>query len=431
MLSRSAHEDYLVAAFRPDPVDVLEQQAVDRLPEHAFTRYDRMTETPLAYFRGSGALMAWDLSRTPSTNLTVQLCGDAHIANFGFFGSPERVLMFDVSDFDETLPGPWEWDVKRLATSSVLAAREIGLSRGACQDIARSSAARYRRKVSEFAELTALEIWHSHFTAESLLDLEPGSRKRKSALAKVKKSRKRDGRSLLSKPSENAGNDLRIENQPQLVESLHDNEMGDFVRALFSRYLQSLPDDRRWLLEHFRYVDSARLIERPGSVGLRQYIVVLASRDADELFALQFKEAVASVLSPFVRLSPYRSEAERIVQGQQLIQTSSDPFLGWVAYGNGNDFHVRQLFEMPASPDFSRKSARFLETYAGVCGEILARGHARSGDPVQIAAYLGKDGSFDEAVARFASKCADQVELDHHRVVDAVKSGRLPAVADA
>ncbi len=425
VLPRMSHEEYGVSAYRPDPILILEQQSDGRPPGPVSARYGQMIESPLAFFRGSGAIMAWDLSRIHVTNLTVQLCGDAHIANFGFFGFPERFLVFEVSDFDETLPGPWEWDIKRLLTSVVLAARSVGLSSKSCLDIARSTAERYRRKMAEYAELTPLEIWYSYVTAESLLDLLPDAHQRRSTLAKRAKGGKRGKKSILDDPTDLTANGALDKRLGQRVRPLSEEEMSSVVQPLFGKFLQSLPDDRNWLLDHYRFVHAIGLKGDAANAGLRQYLIVLASRDENDLFALQFKEAGGSVLSPYLRASPYQSEAERIVQGQQLIQALSDPFLGWVRHKEENDFHVRQLFELPTSPDFSRKSGSFLETYAEVCAETIARGHARSGDPVQIAAYIGKDGSFGEAVARFAMKYADQVELDHQLLVSAAKSGRI------
>lgn len=427
VLPRLSHEEYVTSTYRPDPILILEQQVNGRPSGPVSIRYRQMSESPLAFFRGSGAIMAWDLSRIHVTNLTVQLCGDAHIANFGFFGFPERFLVFDVSNFDETLPGPWEWDVKRLLTSVVLAARSEGLSSKSCLEIARSTAGRYRQKMAEYSELTPLEIWYSHVTAESLLDLLPDAHQRRSTLAKREKSRKRGRKSLLDDPADIPSDSLLGSQHQELVQPLRDEEMSSVVQPLFARYLQSLPEDRGWLLDHYRFVHAAGLIGDAANAGMRQYLIVLASRDENDLFALQFKEAAGSVLSPYLRASPYQSEAERIVQGQQLIQALSDPFLGWVRHKDESDFHVRQLFEIPTSPNFARKNASFLGNYAEVCAETIARGHARSGDPVQIAAYIGKDGSFEEAVARFAMKYADQVELDHQRLLDAVKAGRIEA----
>lgn len=424
VLPRLSQEQYVANAYRPDPVHILEQQANGRDRDSVAMRYRQMAESPLEFFRGSGAIMAWDLSRILVTNLTVQLCGDAHISNFGFFGFPERVMMFEVSDFDETMTGPWEWDTKRLVTSAVLAARSIGLSSKSCLDVAHATSAHYRRKMAEYAELTPLEIWYSHVAAESLLDFLPDVRQRQPTLAKIRKARKRGRKALLSAATNIAVEGGRESHQQQ-IELLPDEEMSSTVQPLFAKYLQCLPEDRRWLLDHYHFVQAARLIGGVNNVGMRQYVIVLASRDDDDLFALRFKEAAGSILSPYLRPSLYRSEAERIVQGQQLMQALSDPFLGWVRHRDESEFYVRQLFELPASPDFSRSSASFLKTYAEVCAETIARGHARSGDPVQIAAYIGKDGSFEEAIARFAMKYADQVELDHQELVAAEKSGRI------
>ncbi len=424
---RQAHEIFQKSAYRPDPVDTLVQQGESRLQHLLPIRYGRMMASPFAFFRGSAAIMAWDLGHATSTNLVAQLCGDAHLSNFGFFGSPERVLMFDMNDFDETIPGPFEWDVKRLAASAVLAGRSNGLSDPNCRDIARSCVYQYRKKLIEFSEMTTLEVWYSHVTAESLLDFIPNARRRKDVLAKIQKARGKDSLYAAAKLTDAAHGDLRIVERPPLIVRLPEDEVGAVIQPVFAKYMQTLTDDRRALLDRYRYIDSAIRVGGVGSVGTRCYIVVLAGKDSSDPLVLQLKEAGSSVLSQYVRLNPYKNEGERVVQGQRLIQAVSDPFLGWVRHTTGRDLYVRQLFNMKASADLASMKASLFATYAGVCGEILARAHARSGDALQIAAYLGKNEEFDQAVARFAMSYADQAEADHKALVEAAKSGKIEA----
>lgn len=427
MTPRSSHEMFQKSAYRPAPVETLVQQGEGRLRHLLPIRYGRMLASPFTFFRGSAAVMAWDMSHATHTNLSVQLCGDAHVSNFGHFGSPEGVLMFDLIDFDETIPGPFDWDVKRLATSAVLAGRSNGFSNSACKEIAQSCVARYRRKLAEFSESTTLEIWYSRVTAESLLDFIPRKRKREDVLARIQRTRKRDSHHAVSKLTETTDDELRIVERPPFVLRLPEEEVAAIIHPFFEKYLQSLPDDRAKLLDHFRYVDSAFHVSGVGSVGMRCYIVVLAGRDNNDPLVLQIKEAVSSVLASYMRATPYHNEGERIVQGQRLIQAVSDPFLGWVRHTTGRDHYIRQLFNMKASADLAAMSPALLASYAAVCGEILARAHARSGDPIELTAYLGKNEAFDEAVARFAMRYADQTEADHAELVSAVKSGQIVA----
>lgn len=424
---RTSHETFQVSAYRPDPVGILIEQGENRLQHLLPIRYGRMLASPFTFFRGSAAVMAWDLSRLPSTHLTAQLCGDAHVSNFGFFGSPERVLMFDINDFDETITGPFEWDIKRLAASAVLAGRSNGLSDSTCETIACECVRHYRAKLAEFAAMTTLEVWYSHVTAESLLSFVPSARRRQLMVAKIKKARAKDSRFAVDRMTDDSMGELRIVERPPLVVRLPEEEVGTIVQPLFQKYMETLPEDRRALIDHFRYVDSAVRVGGIGSVGMRCYIVVLAGNDNNDPLVLQLKEAVGSVLSQYVQSKPYRNEGERVVQGQRLIQSVSDPFLGWVRHTTGRDLYFRQLFNMKASADIASMKSSLFSSYASVCGEILARAHARSGDAIQISSYLGKSSQFEEAIGRFAVKYADQTEKDHQALVDAVKSGRIPA----
>ncbi len=424
---RMTHETFQKSTYRPDPVQILIQQGEGRLEHLLPIRYGRMLASPFAFFRGAAAVMAWDLSHTSSTSLPVQLCGDAHVSNFGFFGSPERVLMFDMNDFDETLPGPFEWDVKRLAASVVLAGRSIGLSDKSCENIARTCIHQYRTKLAEFSEMTTLEIWYSHVTAESLMAFIPGAKKRKDVLAKMEKARGKDSKYAASKLTEVSEGELRIVERPPLVVRLPEEEVESIIQPVFQKYMSSLSEDRRALLDHYHYADSAIRVGGVGSVGTRCYIVVLAGKDSSDPLVLQLKEANSSVLAQYVHAKPYRNEGERVVQGQRLIQSVSDPFLGWLQHATGRDLYVRQLFNMKASADLASMKASLFASYAGVCGEVLARAHARSGDSLQISAYIGRNEHFEEAIARFAMSYADQTEADHELLLAAVESGRLVA----
>ena len=423
---RMTHETFLKSTYRPDPVQTLIQQGEDRLEHLLPIRYGRMLASPFAFFRGSAAVMAWDLSHTPSTNLVAQLCGDAHISNFGFFGSPERVLMFDMNNFDETMPGPFEWDVKRLAASVTIAGRSIGLSDAKCMDITRNCVRKYRQKLAEFSQLSTLEIWYSHVTAESLLEFIPGARHRKDAIAKMTRTRGKNSAYAATKLTDIAYGELRIIERPPLIVRLPEEEVESVVRPVIDKYVQTLSDERRSLIDRYRYVDSAIRVSGAGNTGMRCYIVVLAGRDHSDPLVLHIKEAVSSVLAQYVQTRPYRNEGERVVQGQRLIQAVSDPFLGWIHHTTGRDLYVRQFLNMNAV-DLGTMKASLFSSYASVCGETLARAHARSGDPIQISSYIGRNQHFEEAIARFSKLYADQTEADHKALVDAVKSGRIPA----
>lgn len=423
---RRTLERFEKSSYRPDPVDVLIQQGEARIAELLPIRYGRMLASPFAFYRGGAAIMSWDLSHSSSTSLSAQLCGDAHLANFGFFGSPERTLVFDINDFDETIRGPFEWDVKRLAASVVLAGRANGFSDSTCADLARSCVARYRLKLAALSDMSTLEVWYSHVTAESMLQFVPRARL-KSVIAKMEQARSKDSARAVSKLTRLVDGELRIVDNPPLVTVLPREEVESIIHPLFDAYLQTLADDRRVLLDRFRFVDAAERVVGVGSVGTRCRVVVLVGNDNDDPLVLQLKEAVSSVLAQYVPASPYRNEAERVVQGQRLIQAVSDPFLGWVRYSSGREYYFRQLYNMKASANLDTMGPGLLGSYAGVCGEILARAHARSGDPIRISAYLGKGVQFDEAIGRFAMLYADQTEADYETLVAAVKSGKIEA----
>ena len=430
-------------ADRPDPVSLLQQQAATRIPGLVAIRYGRMLASPLAFFRGAALLMAADLAGTPSTGLRVQSCGDAHLSNFGVFASPERRLVFDINDFDETLPGPWEWDVKRLATSLEVAARGNGCSGRHRREIVLAAVARYRRAMRRFAGMSDLDVWYAH---AELDELHPEYR---SILAAGQRGLAASGRASarsrytmqeLRKLTHVVHGRPRIRSDPPLQVRLADLEQGQPGRAEFdaqlgdflARYIRTLEPDRRFLLGHFEIADMARRVAGIGSVGMRCWIVLLFGRDQGDPLFLQVKEAQPSVLSAFAGASAYANSGERVVRGQRLMQAASDIFLGWQRTGMGpagqpSDFYVRQLRDWKFSIDVESMTPGSLRVYGELCGWSLARAHARSGDRIAIGAYLGGGAAFDHAVGEFAVAYADQNERDRQALQAAVAAGQVTA----
>ena len=443
---RSAHASFTPASDRLDPVAVLEAQAATRVPELVPIRYGRMLVSPFTFYRGAAAIMAGDLAVTPNAEITVQCCGDAHLSNFGLFGTPERRLIFDINDFDETLPGPWEWDVKRLITSFEIMGRDLGYTPDDRRDIAIAGAGAYRERMRESAAEGTLNVWYDHLEAGALLD-EVAREARKGNLGRdtekrtesdIAKARTRDSVRLLSKRAETVDGELRIVPDPplivpvaELVEPGSEWEQTDvLVKELLSSYRRTLGVEHH-PLEEFRYVDAARKVVGVGSVGTRCYILLLIGRDeADPLF-LQVKEANASVLEPYAGASEYTHHGHRVVAGQRLMQASTDVFLGWQRItgleGVTRDYYIRQLHDWKGSLDTDMLPPRAARLYARICGATLARAHARWGDRVAIGAYLGKRDRFDAAIADFAASYADQNERDYASLVAAVKAGRVVA----
>jgi uncharacterized protein (DUF2252 family) len=424
---RKDQEHFEVSLNRPDPVDVLEAQAAGRLTHLLPVRYGRMSASPFAFLRGSAAIMAWDLGQMPHTKLEAQLCGDAHLSNFGFFGSPERQLLFDINDFDETLPGPWEWDVKRLAASVVVAGRNNGFSKQDCHHAVVFASSVYREKMAEFSEFPFLETWYSHFTSESIIESisEASALKRFKAKAGVVSNRSSIEEAMKITTVED--DKLRVIENPPLVVRLDPDQVESIIQPLFRKYLRTLQDDRRTLLERYRYEDSALRVGGVGSVGTRCYVVALSGRDVHDPLVLQLKEADKSVLAPYLRASAYNNQAQRVVCGQRLVQGIGDIFLGWIRHENGREFYWRQLRDKKASIDPTRLSPKSLHDYASMCARVLARAHSRSGDPIQISSYVGKSERFDEAIATFAERYADQNERDYETFMQAIRSGRIEA----
>jgi len=412
-------------------VDLLEAQAKNREPDLLPIRYARMIPSPFTFLRGAAVVMANDLAGTPQTGIRAQLCGDCHLSNFGGYASPERTLLFDVNDFDETLPGPWEWDVKRLAASLVVAGRGNGFDGSDCRRAARSAVASYRNRMTEFSEMGELEVWYSRVSAEDFLGLITDSKTMGKAKKAVKKARGRHSLQALSKLTSVVDGHRIIEDDPPLLVRVLDDDLRERISEILQMYKRTLQDDRRHLLDQYRFVDVARKVVGVGSVGTRDFVVLLEGRDEGDPLFLQVKEAEGSVLEAHLPKSIYKNQGHRVVAGQQLMQAASDIFLGWLRGRVGHDFYVRQLRDMKGSAKIENFTPGELALYARICGWALARAHARSGDRVQIAAYLGKSERFDNAIADFGEAYADQTEQDHADLCAAVESGRITAYVDA
>lgn len=423
---RSAHALWLPSADRRDPVAVLERQGRDRLPELLPIRYGRMAGSPLAFLRGAAAVMAADLAGQPHTGLTVQLCGDAHLLNFGLYASPERALLFDLNDFDETHPGPFEWDVKRLAASVAVAARENGHTKAGERAAARAAAAGYRTGIRRLAGLGELAVWYEQVDAESLLPLVRSARRRRRLESSLTRARRRTSLQALGSLTEMVGGRRRIVHDPPLLEPAGAPDMAS-LRKIFCDYRSTLAEERRHLLDRYRFVDAARKVVGVGSVGTRCFIVLLAGRDADDPLFLQIKEARSSVLEEHLPSGPYVHPGHRVVAGQRLLQSATDIFLGWMNGPQGRSFYWRQLRDMKGSAEVAGLDPAGLLAYARLCGTTLARAHARSGDRIAIAAYLGTADTFDHAVADFAVAYADRTTADHATLGAAIMAGVVTA----
>jgi uncharacterized protein (DUF2252 family) len=460
-----SHAGWRPAADRPDPVTVLDEQNRTREPDLVPVRHGRMMASPFTFYRGAAAVMAADLKDTPTAGLDAQLCGDAHLSNFGAYASPERRLLFDLNDFDETLPGPFEYDVKRMAASFTIAARNNGFSTTDSRDSTMAGVTAYREAMAGFAQMGTLDLWYAHLDEDEIMttiraavssaehDGKPGKKGAKGKSAKVDhslekaaktaektlhKAHTRDSLQALSKLAELVDGQYRIVSNPPIVVPLREltatygvsaDETDQILRDQFRSYRATLQADRRHLLERFQIVDAARKVVGVGSVGTRAFIVLLQGRDAQDPLFLQIKEATASVLEKHLPRSRYKQPGERVVQGQRLMQSASDIFLGWTA-GAQADRHLywRQLRDMKGSAVVEAMTPTGLMFYARMCGWTLARAHARSGDAVALAQYLGDGDAFDRSVTDFSARYADQNEQDFREFVQAVRSGRIHAV---
>ena len=440
---RESHAEFDPPADRPDPVALLEQQAESRVPELVPIRYGRMLVSPFAYYRGAALPMASDLAGLPCTGLVVQACGDAHLSNFGIFASPERKFLFDVNDFDETLPGPWEWDVKRLAASLEVAARGNSFSRKQRRRIVTASTRCYRETMRAFAGLNNIDVWYARVDldlVERMFSPRLAARDRKAVAKNLAKARTRDSMQAFSKLCGRVDGQTRIIADPPLimpVSHLRPEERDELgfeaqLDAMLARYGGTLNGAHRILFQRYQLVDLARKVVGVGSVGTRCWIFLFTARDGTEPLLLQVKEAQPSVLAAYVGPSKYENQGQRVVEGQWLIQPVSDIFLGWqrsekVRDGKTHDFYVRQLRDWKFSLDIDAMQPSGMQIYGELCAWTLARSHARSGDSVAIAAYLGNSDVFDQAIAQFASSYADQTERDHQALARAAATGRVIA----
>jgi uncharacterized protein (DUF2252 family) len=439
---RSRHAVFEPAPGRVDPVKVLERQAKTRVPELVPIRYGRMLVSPVTFFRGAAKIMAGDLAATPRSGLTVQCCGDAHLSNFGVFASPERRLVFDLNDFDETLPGPWEWDVKRLAASMLIAARDNGFTGKDQDQIVLDTVEEYRTAMARFAGMTNLDVWYAHLDIENVL-AELGSQLKARSVKRsekaLAKARTKDSMSAFSRLARVVDGEARIVADPPLIVPIDDlvhgrerDEMFDWLHELLRSYRGTLEYDRRVLLEQFRLADFARKVVGVGSVGTRAWIALLLGRDGEDPLFLQMKEAEASVLEEFLGPSEFENHGERVVAGQRLMQASSDICLGWLHVESGidgqeRDFYGRQLKDWKGSAEIEQMIPTGMAAYGRLCGWTLARAHARSGDRIAIAAYLGKGARFDRAIVEFSHAYAVQNESDYKALAKAVESGSVTA----
>jgi uncharacterized protein (DUF2252 family) len=439
---RASHAVFEPQSARPDPVDLLERQAETRVPELVPIRYGRMLISPFTFYRGAALIMAHDLSGTPRSGLTAQLCGDAHLSNFGVFGSPERKLVFDLNDFDETLPGPWEWDVKRLAASLLIAARDNGYPAKKQERIVLDTVGQYRTSMADFAAMKDLELWYSRLDIEDVF-AEFGSQFKPKAVKRTEKAlakaRTKDSMTAFSKLTNGSGQARIIDQSPLIVpiEKLapgsERDEMFEALGELMRGYRDTLEFDRRVLLDQFTLVDFARKVVGVGSVGTRAWIALLLGRDDQDPLFLQMKEAEASVLEEFVAPSEFANHGQRVVVGQRLMQATSDIFLGWLHVessgldGQSGDFYGRQLKDWKGSAEIERMAPKGMAAYGKLCGWTLARAHARSGDRIAIAAYLGSSDAFDRAIVEFSKAYAEQNDRDYKALSDAVESGRIAA----
>ncbi len=430
---RTSHATVEPAAGR-DPIAILAAQEADRLPDLVPMRHERMAESAFAYYRGTPAVMAFDLSSTPRSDILVQASGDAHISNFGLFASPERALVFDANDFDETLPGPWEWDVKRLATSVTIAGRANGLDASVVRDATMAGVRGYRSWMARYAGMRLIDVLYATITVDDIREAAEASgaftgrvaaARRQKLEAIFSKARQRDGMRAFESLTGVVDGRRVLLDDPPVVTHIDLTSIGGTaaLEKVFTDYRATMTENRRDYLERYRFVDVALKVVGVGSVGTRCFILVLEGRDENDPLILQAKEATASVMEPYLETSAHKNQGQRVVVGQQIMQATSDVFLGWTRGPGGRDFYLRQLWDMKGSVDIAKLQPVGLSFYAGVCGWALARAHARSGDAVAIAAYLGNSDTFDGAIADFAETYADVNERDHKAYLEAIAAG--------
>ena len=426
---RQSHGTWKRPTRSRDPIAILKRSNLGRLPELVPIRFGRMLRSPFTFLRGSAGLMAYDLAQMPSTGVRVQACGDCHLLNFGLFATPERSLVFDINDFDETLPAPWEWDIKRLAISFVVAARDNRLSDAKGRDVAAACARSYREHLRECSTMSPLEVWYARLDEATIIKEAPDAAAKKRRAAYAKAARSRVAETLFPKIASQVAGRPRLVDQPPILYHVQEEDAEERVREGLVAYRDSLPDERRVLFDRYRLEDFAMKVVGIGSVGTRCYIALFFSEENHALM-LQFKEACPSVLEPYAGKSHYQLQGQRVVVGQRLMQSSSDIFLGWARGRYGRDFYVRQLRDMKFSLPVEGMPADQLERYAEVCGSILARAHAKSGDAATISGYLGKSENFDKAIAALSIAYADQTERDHATLVKAARSGKVEALEE-
>jgi len=440
---RSAHGDWQPSSDRPDPVEVLAAQAATRVQELVPIRYGRMLVSPFTFYRGAAAVMAADLAATPDSGIVVQACGDAHISNFGGFAAPDRRLIFSPNDFDETLPGPWEWDVKRMAASVEIAGRDVGLGAKRRRGLVLACVREYREAMRRFARMSHLDVWYERLNASELVDRfggRLGSKGQISFAEPFARARRKTSLRAVRKLTERVDGEFRFRSVPPLLVPLRElyseAELGDeraYIYGLLDAYAANLAQDRRHLFATHRFVDMARKVVGVGSVGTRAWVFLLVGRGGKDPLVLQAKQAQASVLEPYLGASEFENHGERVVRGQRISMVAGDVFLSWQRSrgldGELHDFYVRQLWDWKASADLATLSEAGLHAYTRACGWSLARMHARSGDRLAIAAYLGSGDGFDCAIARFSAAYADQNELDYERLAAAAADGRVPVAA--
>ena len=440
VVPRSSHADWSPDSHRSDPVEVITSQDQSRLQSLVPIRHWRMSQSPFAFYRGAAKLMANDLATTPATGITAQICGDAHVSNFGAYGSPERELVFDLNDFDETLPGPWEWDVKRLAASFAIAARHNEFDHEDEASLASTAAAAYRQAMAGFADMPYLDAWYSHLTMDDIYAAfadQLTKKEEKSGKKFVRKAHKKDSLRAARKLAENVDGQYRIAAQLPLIVPLRDmpieedpERIREDITTSWMAYLESVPDHLESLLRRFRFIDLALKVVGVGSVGTRCFIILFEGKDFDDPFFLQIKEAGKSVLEDHLPPSRYANHGQRVTVGQRQMQAASDSFLGFTpGDGADRDYYWRQLKDMKASPDVDSASPAQMQRFAQICGWTLARAHARSGVAASIAGYLGSGKVFDTAIGDFAVAYADQNERDYAAFKAAIESGRIAAHA--